>query len=388
MEEYLAEKNISMILKDLVLQLGTYKPENAVQFMIEFLSNKYLNHNVQHCIEKSETIEKEADFKNSPLRSSSENVEQNMMVEGLGQVSSPNVTPKKIPLRVSRRGAISSEPPSSKSNVVLPSYPKNKEQQQRLETALSKHIMFAHLEEEERQSVFNAMFEISFKKGEEIIRQGNEGDNFYVIENGECDIYVNKDGKMQHVAVVGKDGSFGELALIYGSPRAATVLAKTDVTLWALDRNSYRQVLMNFTIQKRKMYESFLERIPLLAELTPWERMTIADALEIFTFQDEEIIIKEGEFGDRFYIIVEGEAEVLQKKENGSELIIATLHKADYFGEVALLTNRPRAATVRSIGNLKCVGLDRARFNRVLGPCENILRRNMQNYNRYLADKI
>jgi cAMP-dependent protein kinase regulator len=88
-----------------------------------------------------------------------------------------------------------------------------------------------------------------------------------------------------------------------------------------------------------------------------------------------------------FDIIVDGEAEVLQNRENGPEQI-ATLHKSDYFGEVALLTNRPRAATVVAVGTLKCIGLDRERFNRVLGPCENILRRNMENYNRYLSLSI
>jgi len=67
---------------------------------------------------------------------------------------------------------------------------------------------------------------------------------------------------------------------------------------------------------------------------------------------------------------------------------IATLHKSDYFGEIALLMNRPRSATVIAVNSLKCVGLDRERFNRVLGSCEDILRRNMENYNHFMASKI
>jgi len=231
------------------------------------------------------------------------------------------------------------------------------------------------------------MFETKFEEGNTIIKQGDEGDNFYVVQDGECCITVTQEGVPNNVAVVGKGGSFGELALIYGSPRAATVTAKTDVTLWAIDRGSYRQVLMKTMMDKRKVYEAFLEKVPILAQLTNWERMTVADALEPFVFQDKDIVIKEGEAGDKFYIILEGDAEVFQSRESGQEQI-ATLHKSDYFGEVALLTDRPRAATVIAVGSLKCVGLDRNRFNRVLGPCENILRRNMENYNRYMADKI
>jgi CRP-like cAMP-binding protein len=67
---------------------------------------------------------------------------------------------------------------------------------------------------------------------------------------------------------------------------------------------------------------------------------------------------------------------------------VARLGVAAYFGEIALLTNRPRAATVTAVGALKCVGLDRDRFNRVLGPCEDILRRNMDSYNLYMQSKI
>lgn len=66
------------------------------------------------------------------------------------------------------------------------------------------------------------------------------------------------------VTTIGEGGSFGELALIYGTPRAATVRAKTDVKLWGIDRDSYRRILMGSTIRKRKMYEEFLSRVSIL----------------------------------------------------------------------------------------------------------------------------
>lgn len=66
------------------------------------------------------------------------------------------------------------------------------------------------------------------------------------------------------VTTIQEGGSFGELALIYGTPRAATVRAKTDVKLWGIDRDSYRRILMGSTIRKRKMYEEFLSRVSIL----------------------------------------------------------------------------------------------------------------------------
>lgn len=68
------------------------------------------------------------------------------------------------------------------------------------------------------------------------------------------------------MTTIQEGGSFGELALIYGTPRAATVRAKTDVKLWGIDRDSYRRILMGSTIRKRKMYEEFLSRVSILGK--------------------------------------------------------------------------------------------------------------------------
>lgn len=142
------------------------------------------------------------------------------------------------------------------------------------------------------------------------------------------------------VTTISEGGSFGELALIYGTPRAATVRAKTDVKLWGIDRDSYRRILMGSTIRKRKMYEEFLSRVSILGmihwfrhywwnfkfklfikkiiliteSLDKWERLTVADSLEPVGFEDGETIVKQGEAGDDFYIIVEGYAVVLQQR--------------------------------------------------------------------------
>jgi cAMP-dependent protein kinase regulator len=71
----------------------------------------------------------------------------------------------------------------------------------------------------------------------------------------------------EKVLTVGDGGSFGELALIYGTPRAATVkAANTDVKLWGIDRDSYRRILMGSTMRKRKLYEEFLSKVSILGE--------------------------------------------------------------------------------------------------------------------------
>merc|ERR1712106_997929 len=242
--------------------------------------------------------------------------------------------------------------------------------------------MGQHLKVEEMNEVFESLFPSEAKAEEMIIQQGDEGDNFYIIDEGAVDIYVND----KKVVNLGEGGSFGELALIYGTPRAATVKAASDVKLWGIDRDSYRRIPMGSTIRKRKMYEEFLAKVSILENLDKWERLTVADALEATSFEDGEDVVKQGEPGDDFYIIVDGSASVTQFRTEGEESQeVGLLGPSDYFGEIALMLDRPRAATVTAQGPLKCVKLDRARFERVLGPCSDILKRNIQQYNSFVS---
>jgi len=136
---------------------------------------------------------------------------------------------------------------------------------------------------------------------------------------------------------------------------------------------------MSATLRKRAQYDAFLEKVPILAPCTKYERTMIADALDPVMFNEGETIVREGEPGDTFYIIVEGTVRVSK-----SGAVVNELHTSDYFGERALIMNEPRAATVVTVGPVKCVRLERDKFTRLLGPCDDILRRNMQTYQSVL----
>lgn len=90
--------------------------------------------------------------------------------------------------------------------------------------------------------------------------------------------------------------------------------------------------------------------------------MTVADALEAVSIEDNKVVVKQGDPGNDFFIIVEGTAVVTQYRNEGEEPVeVGRLGPSDYFGEIALILDRPRAATVTAKGPLKCVKLDRAR---------------------------
>ena len=143
--------------------------------------------------------------------------------------------------------------------------PKTEEELERLEKALSQNPLFSHFEKEDLDILYKAMFADNYKKGDFIMRQGDKGEHFYVVESGTCEIYVKMDKNREEMVKICRTGdSFGELALMYGTPRAASIKCATDVKLWAIDRNSYRKIIMNNTMGKRDLYEGFLKKVPLL----------------------------------------------------------------------------------------------------------------------------
>lgn len=116
-----------------------------------------------------------------------------------------------------------------------------------------------------------------------------------------------------------------------------------------------------------------------------YERSKLADAIKEEKYNPDEYIIREGEPGNVFYIISEGEAIATKTLEPGQPPKQVMEYKpGEYFGELALLRNEPRAANVIAITKVKVVCLDRNSFKRLLGPLDDILKRNMDAYLNYM----
>lgn len=86
--------------------------------------------------------------------------------------------------------------------------------------------------------------------------------------------------------------------------------------------------------------------------------------------------------------ILQGEAVCSQRDAAGNEVEVARIASGQYFGEICLLTAKPRQATVRAHGALSCLSLDRGAFKRVMGPLEEILKRNMELYYKIQAGNL
>ena len=291
--------------------------------------------------------------------------------------SSPSNRQVVAPKPKSRRQGVSAEKLKDSGPFVKKSYPKTSQQRSRLREVLKANILFSHLSEINIDDVIDSFEQVSKNDGDVIIEQGGEGDNFYIIDSGLCDIYVAKgSGPSNKVFTAKAGGSFGELALMYNCPRAATVKASGPVTLWALDRQTFQQTMKASQSSKQEKYSEFLSSVPLLESLTREEISKICDVLEVKMYNDGEYIIRQGDDGQDFFVISEGQGTVRKSMAPGQpEVNIIDLSEGNFFGELALLKDQPRAASVVAKGRCVCLTLDRGAFERLLGPCQDILDR-------------
>ncbi|GMM31956.1 cAMP-dependent protein kinase regulatory subunit [Martiniozyma asiatica (nom. inval.)] len=288
---------------------------------------------------------------------------------GFGAAFAASLPKNQLNMASHRRTSVSAEalnPHAFNDNWRPPVHQLSHSQLQRLNASVVKNFLFQQLDDESLKTIIFALEEKHVPKDTEIITQGEEGDFFYVVEKGSVDYVVNG----QKVNTSNDGSSFGELALMYNSPRAATVIANTDCILWALDRMTFRRILLEGTSKKRAMYENFLREVPVLQSLSNYERSKLADALTRESYQKGQNVVTEGEAGENFYFIENGEADVIKDGEG----VVATLTKGDYFGELALLYDSPRQATVKATGDLKVVSLNKSGFQRLLGPAVQVLK--------------
>jgi cGMP-dependent protein kinase 2 len=228
-----------------------------------------------------------------------------------------------------------------------------------------------------------------YAAGQKLISEREMGSQLYVVYHGEFDVTEDRHGVQVKVNHKSKGDVFGEISLMFQSPRTANVIATTDASVWVLERALFRTLTRKAAMETNKQHEVFLNSVPILSSLTVEERIKLAEALEEQTFAPGEVVVKQGELdAQKFYIVAKGEAVVTvteagtnnkQSDPEGSDAIkkLNHLFRSDFFGEKALLYDRPREATVTASGEspLVCLCLNRLVFTDLLGSLEELMTR-------------
>jgi cAMP-dependent protein kinase regulator len=240
-----------------------------------------------------------------------------------------------------RRAQVIGQKVEVPANWRAPVFPKTPEDLEFLQEVCMSDSLFKSLNQSDVEMIMRAFQPVKFNQGSTIITQGDPGDKIYVIHTGECDIAVNGKSVMKAKRGV----KFGELALLHNAPRAATVTAESPVNTFSLDGTTFKAIMMGKAQQDTKDYLGFIQEVRILQSLPKADQMRLIDALQEREYAAGARIIKEGDEGDYFYIIRDGEVKCTQEAAGGCE-VSKRLTKGDFFGELALLSAERRAATV------------------------------------------
>lgn len=230
-------------------------------------------------------------------------------------------------------------------------------------TVLRRHFLFSQLRDSELDDVVDVMQLYCASEGEVIIQQGDHGETFYILEEGSVELL--KDGDSWGVIEAGN--SFGDLALMYNCPRAATIVAKTYCTLWTLDRVFFRQAMVTSSSNQNVQLATFLQKIQLFSSIGVQQLNQLARSLTKQSFEDGQYIIKQGDVGDQFYVLYRGRVAVSITDDLGNEKFLLELGEGEVFGERALIKKEPRKANVRAVGAVECYYLESHDFHLMLG---------------------
>jgi len=235
-------------------------------------------------------------------------------------------------------------------------------------------FLFSSLSATELETVVMAMAEKAVAPGDVVIKQGDKGDYFYVVESGAYSIFVNG----TKVAARGPGDAFGELALLYNCPRAATIQADTAGRLWALDRVTFRYMVASTREGQLAEIVRGLRNVELLKALTEDQLNRAAEAVKVVSYRRGERIITKGELGNECFFVKSGKVRCFGATAAGKAMEDMYISAGGYFGERALLLGAPRAANVEAdTDDVSAFVLARKEFTELLGPLKNLLEQDL-----------
>ena len=281
---------------------------------------------------------------------------------------------KRVPIKKKDIGRKAIRAMAADLDYVHKVVPKSQDAKELIYDAIKPNLLFRACAPEELVDLVDAFEPQYVPKGSIVIREGDEGDHFYVMERGGVDVFE----KQVHKCSLYSGVAFGEIALLYSCPRTASVLAKYDCKLWSINRRAFRGITAQHKKRRLELKLESLKKVKIhdkvLGEmLKPSELHSMALATKIEKFRKGNAIVQQGEKGDAFYMIEDGTVDVYIETKGNSP--VTTLKSGSFFGEKALMSSDVRTATCIASSDVKCMLLMREDFVLMLGDMKDLLDR-------------
>jgi putative peptide zinc metalloprotease protein len=247
-----------------------------------------------------------------------------------------------------------------------------REGKETVEQLLKRVHIFKDMERDALGQIISILRITEFGNDEVAVRQGEVGNEFYIIRSGLFDVWVDiPDGPSRKEATLRRGDYFGETALVKGIPRTATVISRGDSVCLMINKQDFDglvkpRIRAVQAISSSRHHLGLLRDLPLFSEFTRYQLAQIGNQLKTEKYGPGQAIISQGEPGEKFYIINTGEVELSARSDLGSEIKLAELGPGECFGEIALFLDRPRTATVIASTQVELLSLAKRDFDSLL----------------------
>ncbi len=244
-----------------------------------------------------------------------------------------------------------------------------------LDALAQPHIpLFSDLSKDAFVELLVRMSMLEFAPGEQVIREGENGDSFFVLVSGRVRVSRRGDGGQEVILAYLTDGAFfGEMALLQAGPRTASVTAEEDCQVFELKRAVLDNVVAQYprvagvldNFYKQRLLSTAMAVHPIFTPFRTSERRALMELFKSRHFEAGSVLLQQGAEGSGLFIVLSGNA-VVTRTQNGDVMQMGTLSPGDIFGEMSLLTNRPIFATVTAQSDCFVLRLGKKRFDEVI----------------------
>lgn len=272
-------------------------------------------------------------------------------------------------------------------DLVSSSTEKSSVELARIKELVNSNFMFAKLTQVQKELLYKVMIACEVKRDAIIINEGDIGDEMFIIDFGEYDVYKNDENKKQVLVFTYTSGAFGELSLIYGEPRAATVKAKTDGKLWRIGRKVFKAIMSDH--HKLDSPFSYLKSVPIFSDCTSYQIQRVSEYSVELVLTSGDVVIEHGKNSQYdLYIIVSGSVQLEFSSGDISQRGVNT-----FFGAFELGQGTKCVKRVTCKGEVKMIAIPKTAIVNVIGndvllSLQSTVTRDKDNFNLIAKSNI
>lgn len=218
--------------------------------------------------------------------------------------------------------------------------------------------------------------ETTVAAGEIVVRRGDPSDSLYVVAAGALDVVLESETGVQRLSTLTRGSVVGEIGVLSGETRSATVRAARRTTLVSLSAEGFRKLLAEHPRQADALAERAADRLrrtQLIEHFTALFGVSddavlrdVERLMEWVSISAGRLLFEIGAEGDAAYLVASGRLGVYQPGATGAEIQIGQVGRGEIVGELALLDGGPRSASVYAIRDTKLIRFSRAAYDELL----------------------